>query len=419
MPHAEVDGIQIAYDDRGSGDRAKSDGAHERHGQDQEHRRRDRCGVGPDIGAADPAPRIGNRRDRPSQGAQDFSRFRLMRQRCDDMIAFLPVHRQALQLQHPPAEAAANRPGGEDGRLDPLGGDGDVGQSQEPAPPAEAAKRGEMLKRVIPASSTHEAVPVIGMGTWNTFDVGRNARDSQPLIEVLQAFYAAGASLIDSSPMYGTAEAVTGDLVRQLHGEDRTFYATKVWTHGRDKGIAQMQESARRMGVDRLDLIAVHNLLDWEVHLATLKQWREEGRVRYIGITTSHGRRHEEFERVMREQTLDFVQVTYNILDREAEDRLLPLAAERGFAVIINRPFRQGALFPLVERHKLPDWAAQIGCANWAQFLLKFIVSHPAVTCVIPATSQVAHMEENMGALHGPLPDPDMRARMVRHIEAL
>ncbi len=293
---------------------------------------------------------------------------------------------------------------------------GAAGAVPAPGQPAATSADGP-LTRTIP--STGEVVPAIGMGSWITFNVGDDAALRAQRLEVLRRFFAHGGTVVDSSPMYGSSEAVIGDCLARLDQPPSLFAATKVWTWLQMMGEGQMAESRALWGVERFDLMQVHNLVNWEGHLETLQADKAAGRIRYVGITTSHGRRHEEFERVMREQTLDFVQVTYNLLDREAEDRLLPLAAERGFAVIINRPFRQGALFPLVERHKLPDWAAEIGCANWAQFLLKFIVSHPAVTCVIPATSQVAHMEENMGALRGPLPDPEMRARMVRYVEAL
>ena len=285
------------------------------------------------------------------------------------------------------------------------------------AAPARAASAGRPLTRVIPA--TGEALPAIGMGSWITFNVGDDAALRAQRLEVLRTFFARGGTLVDSSPMYGTSEAVIGDCLSRLDRPPPLFAATKVWTWLQMTGEGQMAESRALWGVERFDLMQVHNLLNWEGHLETLRADKAAGRIRYVGITTSHGRRHDEFETVMREQKLDFVQVTYNILDREAEERLLPLAAERGLAVIINRPFRQGALMRLVERHELPDWAAEIGCANWAQFLLKFIVSHPTVTCVIPATSRVDHMEENMGALRGPLPDAELRARMIRHVEAL
>jgi len=278
------------------------------------------------------------------------------------------------------------------------------------------AATGAPITRVIPA--TGETLPAIGMGTWITFNVGDDTALRAQRLEVLRTFFALGGTLVDSSPMYGTSEAVIGDCLAQLEPPP-VFSATKVWTWLQMMGEGQMAESRELWGLARFDLMQVHNLLNWEGHLETMRADREAGRVRYLGITTSHGRRHDEFETVMREQELEFVQFTYNILDREVEQRLLPLAAERGLAVIVNRPFRQGGLFPLVETHPLPEWAAEIGCANWAQFLLKFIISHPAVTCVIPATSRLDHMRENMGALYGPLPDAGMRARMIRYVEDL
>jgi diketogulonate reductase-like aldo/keto reductase len=216
--------------------------------------------------------------------------------------------------------------------------------------------------------------------------------------------------------MYGRAEAVVGHGLRELGHPEGVFSATKVWTHSTATGRDQHEKSRELWGIDTLDLQQVHNLVNWEAHLDALRARRDAGEVRYIGVTTSHGRRHDELERILRSEDLDFVQLTYNILDREAEQRLLPLARERGVAVIANRPFRRKALINQFEGHPLPDWAAEIECANWPQFLLKFIVSHPDVTCAIPATSVVAHMEENMGALYGPLPDADMRERMTAYV---
>ena len=274
-----------------------------------------------------------------------------------------------------------------------------------------------VLKKAIPASG--EQLPVIGMGSWITFNVGDDPTLRAERVKVLQAFFDQGGAVIDSSPMYGSSEEVIGYCLARISNKQALFSATKVWTLSRWLGVRQMEASNRLWGEDRFDLEQVHNLLDWKTHLATLLDWKEQGRVRYIGVTTSHGRRHDDLEEVMAEQPLDFVQFTYNILDREAERRLLPLAAERGLAVIINRPFRRGALFDLLERHPLPNWASEFDCANWAQYFLKFIVSHPAVTCAIPATSRVDHMLENMGASYGRLPDPEMRERMIRYVENL
>jgi diketogulonate reductase-like aldo/keto reductase len=273
-----------------------------------------------------------------------------------------------------------------------------------------------IITRAIPNSS--ERIPVIGMGTWVTFNVAPNPPLKDERLKVLQAFFGAGGTVIDSSPMYGTSEQVVGYCLRRIPGAE-PFAATKVWTPLQALGESQIENSHMLWGLPTFDLIQVHNLLNWEAHLATLREEKAQGRLRYIGITTSHGRYHDEFEKVMRSEPLDFVQFTYNILDREAEARLLPLAADRGLGVIINRPFRHKRLFDLFAHHPLPDWAGEIDCANWAQFFLKFIVSHPAVTCAIPATTRVDHMRENMGALQGRLPDAAMRARMVRYVESL
>ena len=267
------------------------------------------------------------------------------------------------------------------------------------------------LSKPIPA--TGEQLPVIGMGSWMTFDIGRNKRKRAQRVEVLRTFFDLGGGMIDSSPMYGTSEQVIGQCLEQLDEQDGLFSATKVWTPGQALGIQQMQNSQALWKLPQFDLMQIHNLVDWQTHLETLRQWKAEQRVRYIGITTSHGRRHQEFAQAMRTGEFDFVQFTYNVIDREAEQRLLPLAQELGIAVIINRPFQRGGLFNLVKNKPLPGFAAEIDCANWAQFFLKFIVSHPAVTCAIPATSQVAHMQENMGAAYGRMPDIAMRQRMA------
>ena len=280
-----------------------------------------------------------------------------------------------------------------------------------------AAAARPMLKKAIPA--TGEQVPAIGMGSWITFNVGGDRALRDQRAEVLQAFFDSGGGMVDSSPMYGSSEDVIGYCLKRIANRGSLFSATKVWTPLQAFGIGQMEESRRLWGLDRFDLMQIHNLLNWEGHLDTLRDEKAQGRIRHIGITTSHGRRHDDLERLMADRSLDFVQFTYNILDREAERRLLPLAAERGLAVIVNRPFRRGELFRLVERHALPEWAGEIDCANWAQFFLKFIVSHPAVTCAIPATSRVDHMRENMGALHGRLPDRETRERMIRAVESL
>jgi diketogulonate reductase-like aldo/keto reductase len=271
-----------------------------------------------------------------------------------------------------------------------------------------------------PIPSTGESLPVVGLGTWITFNVGDDpvARDDRA--EVLRAFFAVGGGMVDSSPMYGSSEAVIGHGLAKLGEPAGLFAATKVWTWSGGAGPDQIAESRGLWGVDRFDLLQVHNLLSWEAHLETLLAMKADGRVRYVGVTTSHGRRHDDLEAIMRGQPIDFVQVTYNAVDREVEERILPLAAERGIGVIANRPFRGGPLVDQLERHELPGWAtAEIDCANWAQFLLKFIVSHPAVTCAIPATTRVDHLRENMGAALGRLPDAATRARMAAHVEGL
>lgn len=274
-----------------------------------------------------------------------------------------------------------------------------------------------LLTRAVPSSG--EALPVIGLGSWITFNVGKDPVARDACTEVMRNFFAAGGRLIDSSPMYGSAQQVIGHGLARLGTGTRVFSADKVWIGAGARGPAQIEESRAAWGVPRFDLLQVHNLLAWEAHLDTLFAMKAAGALRYVGITTSEGRRHGEFEQIMRSRPLDFVQFTYNILDREAEQRLLPLARERGVAVLANRPFRQGALTDALARHPLPGWAAEIGCVSWAQVLLKFIVSHPAVSCAIPATTSVAHVRENMGAASGPMPDPALRQRMAAHVGAL
>ncbi len=270
-----------------------------------------------------------------------------------------------------------------------------------------------LIQKPIPSSG--ERIPVIGLGTSITFDVPPGARAA--LAPVLQAFFDRGGTLIDSSPMYGAAEEVVGELLRTTrHGS--VFAATKVWTDGKQAGIEQLERSRRLWGVPRLDLVQIHNLRDWQVHVRTLKDWKSEGKIRYLGITTSHGRMHDELERALRSEPFDFVQLSYNLEDREVERRLLPLAAERGVAVLVNRPLQLGGLFGRVKGKALPPWAKALGIASWAQYFLKFAVSHPAVTSAIPATSKVEHVEDDMAAARGRLPDAEERERMVRYVEA-
>lgn len=283
--------------------------------------------------------------------------------------------------------------------------------------PSVAAAPGPKRMRAIP--STGEQIPAIGLGTWITFNVGEDRALRDARAKVLAEFFARGGGMVDSSPMYGSSEAVIGHGLSHAPDKRGLFSATKVWTMWEGTGKRQIADSRRLWGLAKFDLIQVHNLLRWETHLETLRAEKAAGRLRYIGVTTSHGRRHDDLEEIMKTVPLDFVQFTYNPVDREVEQRLLPLAAERRLAVIVNRPFQEGALIDRANRAKLPDWAAEIDCANWAQVLLKFVVSHPAVTCVIPATSRVDHLIENMGALHGKLPDEKLRARIVAAVEAL
>jgi aryl-alcohol dehydrogenase-like predicted oxidoreductase len=278
---------------------------------------------------------------------------------------------------------------------------------------ASAAARAQAPLPTRPIASSGERLAFVGLGTWITFDVGAESSPARAARgEILKAFFAAGGRLVDSSPMYGSSEEVIGAEMARMPGAP-LFSATKVWTVGGLAGRRQMERSRTLWGVKRLDLMQVHNLLDWETHWPTLKAMKAEGRVRYIGMTTSHGRRHDDLERILRRERLDFVQVTYNLVDREVEQVLLPLAAERGAAVIVNRPFDGGALFGARTAKPLPGWAREIGCASWAEAFLKWIAAHPAVTCAIPATSQLAHLRENMRALTGPLPDAALRRRIA------
>ncbi len=282
-------------------------------------------------------------------------------------------------------------------------------------PPLAAAQPAPVLTRAIPSSG--EEIPLVGLGSWITFNVGGDRVLRSECTDVMRAFFASGGRMIDSSPMYGSSQAVIGHGLAELGRPKALFSADKVWTSG--DGPAQIAESGRRWGVQSFDLLQVHNLVAWEEQLDVLFAMKAEGSLRYVGITTSEGRRHGLFEEVMASAPLDFVQVTYNPLDREVEERILPLAAERGIAVLVNRPFAKGGLFARVREKPLPPWAVEFDCASWAQFLLKFAVSHPAVTCAIPATARVDHVRENMAAGAGRMPDAGMRARMAAHVEAL
>jgi diketogulonate reductase-like aldo/keto reductase len=280
---------------------------------------------------------------------------------------------------------------------------------------AAAAPEARIVK---PIPATGETIPAIGMGTWLTFNVAPYTDARKQRVEVLRAFFSAGGRLVDSSPMYGLAEAALGYCRGQLDGAPQLFSATKVWIPTGVAGVAQMNLSFKLWGLTQFDLMQVHNLLDWEAHLPTLKEWKSQKRLRYLGITTSHGRRHDDMlELIETQPDFDFAQFSYSIADRAAEEKLLPAARARGKAVLINRPFRTGELFERVRGKPLPEWSGEIGCAAWSQFFLKFVISHPAVTCAIPATSSVEHMRENMAALAGPLPDEPMRKRMAEYYD--
>jgi diketogulonate reductase-like aldo/keto reductase len=280
---------------------------------------------------------------------------------------------------------------------------------------AQGAAAVHPLTRAIPSSG--QELPLVGLGSWITFNVGNDPPARAQCAEVMRNFFAAGGRLIDSSPMYGSSQGVIGEALQQLAAQGKVFAADKVWTSS--GGAAQIEASRRLWRLPRFELLQVHNLLAWREQLPLLLAMKAQGRLRYVGITTSEGRRHGDMEEIVRAHRIDFIQLTYNLLDREAEQRLLPLARERGIAVLANRPFREGALLRQLQRHPLPPWAREIGCASWAQLALKFIVSNPAITCAIPATSNVAHVLENMAAASPPLPDEAMRQRMASHVEKL
>lgn len=283
------------------------------------------------------------------------------------------------------------------------------------AVPAVAQPGVKMHQRKIP--STGESLPVIGCGTWRTFDVGAGPPERAPLAEVLRVLFEAGGSVIDTSPMYGAAEGVVGDLLAGAGTRDKAFIATKVWTSGRDAGIAQMQKSMKLLRTERIELMQIHNLLDWRAHLPTLRAWKAEGRIRLLGVTHYTESAHAELETVLKAEKWDFVQLNYALDDRAVERRLLPLAAERGIAVLVNQPFGGGGLLRKLLPRKLPAWAGEIGCTSWAQLLLKFVLAHPAVTCAIPGTGKPEHMRDNAQAGLGLYPDAAMLKRMTAEIE--
>jgi diketogulonate reductase-like aldo/keto reductase len=283
--------------------------------------------------------------------------------------------------------------------------------------PLTAVASTAMLKKAIPSSG--QQIPVIGMGSSRTFDTGSDTASYTRLTEVLLAFFDQGGTVIDTSPMYGRSEQVLGDLLVTVRNRESLFMATKVWTEGRDDGIAQMKESMRLLRVPVIDLMQIHNLLDWRVHMETLMEWKKKGLIRYIGITTHRGFDHDQLAYVMENHPIDFVQLSYSIANRKAEQRILPLASERGIATMINRPFMRGSLFQHVKGQSLPAWAQEFDCHSWAQFFLKFVVSHPAVTCSIPATSKVHHMVDNITAGYGRMPDERERKRMFEYYTSI
>src|SRR5438132_5108240 len=274
-----------------------------------------------------------------------------------------------------------------------------------------------MRTRTMPSSG--EKLTVIGLGTWNVFDVDLNPSNEKQLGDALSLFVKLNGSVIDSSPMYGRAEEVVGTLASKLGLRDKLFLATKVWTRGKEAGIESMERSMSRLRTKRIDLMQVHNLVDVSTQLATMRDWKQQRRFRYIGVTHYNASAFDEVEKVLRSEKLDFLQINYSIMEREAEKRILPLAQDRGVAVIINRPFGGGDLFSRVRSKPLPDWASEFDCSSWAQFFLKWIVAHPGVTCAIPATNNPRHLEDNMQAGAGRLPDARMRQRMIEFVSGV
>ena len=279
-----------------------------------------------------------------------------------------------------------------------------------------ATESSTMLTRAIPSSG--EKLPVIGLGTWQTFDVDLAQDNRKQLEEVLALFVKLGGRVIDTSPMYGRAEQVIGDLTAGLGIQEKLFLATKVWTRGKQSGIDSMERSMARLQTKRIDLTQVHNLVDVDTHLATLREWKAQGRIRYLGITHYESGALPAVEKILLREKLDFLQINYSVMEREAEERVLPLARERGVAVIANRPFGGGDLFERARAKQLPDWAAEFDCRSWAQFFLKWIVAHPVITCAIPATSKPRHLEDNMQGGISRLPDPKARQRMVEVVSS-
>ena len=275
----------------------------------------------------------------------------------------------------------------------------------------------KIMTRKIPSSG--EDLPAVGLGTWQVFDAGNSTAARAPLREVISEFVKAGGKLIDSSPMYGSAESVAGDLVAELGLREKLFIATKVWTRGREDGIREMENSFRRLKVKQMDLMQVHNLLDVDVHTKTLLEWKSKNRIRYLGITHYTASAHADVERQLKKEKYDFLQINYSLAERDSEKRLLPYCLQNRIAVIANRPFAEGAMFRRVSGKPLPPWAAEIGVASWAQYFLKWIVGHPAVTCVIPGTGKPEHIADNVAAGFGALPDEGMRRKMAEHFDSL
>ncbi len=272
-----------------------------------------------------------------------------------------------------------------------------------------------VMKRKIPSSG--EPIPIVGVGTWQTFDVGPSDSERDPLADVLRILLEKGGSVIDSSPMYGSSEQVVGDLSSLMGINDQLFMATKVWTRGKNEGMEQMNRSFNRMGRDQVDLMQIHNLVDWRTHLETLRSWKEQGKIRYLGITHYTESAYDNIEQILRNHPVDFLQINYSIVSRKVEERILPLAKDKGVAVIINQPYEGGSLFRMVNGKGLPGYAQEFDCTSWGQFFLKYILSHPAVTCVIPGTDNPIHMIDNMGAGIGKLPDLEIRKRMVEELK--
>lgn len=270
-----------------------------------------------------------------------------------------------------------------------------------------------------PIPSSGELIPAIGMGTWQTFDVGADSGARQNLGRILKTFVRGGGRVVDSSPMYGNSESVVGEVAEQIGVSELLFKASKVWTEGKKPGITQMQQSMQRMQTKKMDLMQVHNLIDVDTHLATIAEWKSDGKIRYSGITHYNSGGYSQMLKVMRRQPLDFIQINYSMLSREAEQQLFPLAQEQGVAVIVNRAYEQGRLFTAVRNKRLPAWAQEFDCTSWGQFFLKFVISHPAVTCVIPATSKVHHMQDNMQAGHGRLPTLKQRKKMLKYFQSI